>query len=70
MPASLTILFSLAGSGFLLVMIGGWYFEHRQGTAKSVGAAAMLIGSAFLIVFLGIYWFLRIRHDVLSWFSK
>ena len=42
--------------------VGGWYLEHRQGTVKSVGAAAILIGYLFLIVTLAIIWVVRVRH--------
>lgn len=58
------VLVGLTGCGWLLLKIGGWYFEHRQGTVKSVGAATILIGFMFLIAALAIIWFFRIRHLV------
>ena len=60
--SSIALLLSLTGGGFLLLKLGGWYFEHKSGTAKSVGAAATLIGFALLISALAIIWIVRIRH--------
>jgi len=46
---SLALLLGLTGCGLLLLKIGGeWYFDHRGGTARSVGAAATLIGLTLL----------------------
>jgi hypothetical protein len=58
----LYVLVGLAGCGWLLPEVGGWYLDHRQGAAKSVGAAAILIGYLFLMVTLAIIWVVRIRH--------
>lgn len=60
----MVILVGLAGCGWLLLKVGGWYFERRQGTAKSAGAATILVGFVFLIAALAIIWFFRIRHLV------
>jgi hypothetical protein len=35
------ILLGLTGCGWLLLKIGALYFEHKQGTAKSLGAATI-----------------------------
>ena len=59
---SLALLLGLTGCGLLLLKIGGWYFEHRGGTARSVGAAATLIGLTLLLAALAIIWVVRIRH--------
>ena len=59
---SLALLLGLTGCGLLLLKIGGWYFEQRGGTARSVGAAATLIGLTLLIAALAIIWVVRIRH--------
>lgn len=59
---SIAILLGLTGCGWLLLKIGGWYFDRRSRTAKSVGAATILIGFAFLIAALAIIWVVRIRH--------
>ena len=56
------ILLGLTGCGWLLIKIGAWYFEHRQGAAKSLGAATVLTGVVFLITALAIIWILRILH--------
>ena len=45
-----------------MLKIGGWYFEHRSGSAVSVGAAATLIGFTLLIDAFAIIWVVRIRH--------
>lgn len=36
---SLALLLDLTGGGLLLLKIGGWYFEHRSGTSRSVGGS-------------------------------
>jgi len=59
---SLALLLDLTGGGLLLLKIGGWYFEHRSGTSRSVGAAATLIGLTLLFAALAIIWVVRIRH--------
>jgi hypothetical protein len=59
---SITLLLVLAGCGLLLLKIGGWYFERRSRNARSVGAAATLIGLTLLIAALAIIWVVRIRH--------
>jgi hypothetical protein len=59
---SLALLLGLTGRGLLLLKIGGWYFDHRSGTAQSAGAAATLIGLTLLIASLAIIWVVRIRH--------
>jgi hypothetical protein len=63
---STALLLGLTGCGLLLLKIGGWYFEHRNGSAQSVGAAATLIGLTLLIAALAIIWVVRIRH-LLRW---
>jgi hypothetical protein len=60
------LLLGLAGCGLMLFKIGGWYFDHRRGTAQSVGAAAVLIGFALMIAVLGAIWVIRVRH-LLRW---
>jgi len=50
----IAVLFGVTGAGLLLLKVGGWYFEHRSGSAKSVGAAGVLIGFAFLILAIAI----------------
>jgi hypothetical protein len=59
---SIALQLGLAGCGLLLLKIGGWYFEHRSGTTRSVGAAATLVGATLLIAALAIIWVVRIRH--------
>jgi hypothetical protein len=59
---SIALLLGLTGCGLLLLKIGGWYFEHRNGTDQSRGAAATLVGLSLLIVALAIIWVVRIRH--------
>ncbi len=59
---SLALLLGLTGCGLLLLKIGGWYFEHRSGTTRSVGAGANLIGLTLLIAALAITSVARIRH--------
>jgi hypothetical protein len=60
--APIALLLGLTGCGLLLLKIGGWYFDQRSGTARSVGAAATLIGLTLLIAALAIIWAVRIRH--------
>jgi len=58
----LAILLGLTGSGVLLLKVGGWYFEHKSGSTKSMGAASVLVGAGLLILGLTIIWIERIRH--------
>jgi hypothetical protein len=58
----IAVLLGVTGAGILLLKVGGWYFEHRSGSAKSVGAAGVLIGFAFLILAIAIIWVVRIQH--------
>jgi hypothetical protein len=44
----IAVLLGVTGAGILLLRVGGWYFEHRSGSAKSVGAAGVLVEFAFL----------------------
>jgi hypothetical protein len=59
---SIAVLLSLTGCGLLLLKIGGWYFDHRSGNAKSVGAATILVGFVLLIATLVMIWIIRIHH--------
>jgi hypothetical protein len=58
----IAVLLGLTGAGIPLLRVGGWYFEHRSSSAKSVGAAGVLIGFAFLILAITIVWVVRIQH--------
>jgi len=55
-------LLGLTGLGVALLKVGGYYFEHKGGSTKSVGAAAALVGFAFLVVAIAIVWLVRIQH--------
>jgi|GEM_PF-5831794 len=59
---SLALLLGLTGGGLLLLKIGEWYFEHRSGTTRSVGAAATLVGLTLLFAAVATIWVDRIRH--------
>jgi hypothetical protein len=58
----LAVMLGLTGSGVLLLKVGGWYFEHRSGSTKSMGAAGVLVGVGLLILSLTIIWIERIQH--------
>jgi uncharacterized BrkB/YihY/UPF0761 family membrane protein len=52
----------VTSAGILILKVGSWYFDRKSGTGKSVGAAGVLIGFAFLIIALAIIWVARIQH--------
>ncbi len=63
---SIAGVFGLGGFGLLLFYAGRWYFDRSGGTAKSVAAAAIVVGFAFMILSLAAIWVIRIRH-LLHW---
>ena len=49
-------------SGIAIIKLAGWFFDHKSGQAKSVGAAGVLFGFGLIVVGLVILSVVRIQH--------
>jgi hypothetical protein len=65
----LAVLFGLTGCGVLLLRVCGWQFDHKNGTARTLGGAGVLLGFAFVFAALIIVWIIRIHH-LFRWLGR